>query len=710
MLHAPMRPVVVEALRGGRLPLWDPWEGAGQPLLASAFHVVLHPVSIATAVFSDSIDLLLVALVVAAALGTWTAARTLGASAAASAVAAFGYGLSGYLLGMTSNALYLAGAATLPWVAAGMRHAGASRSGWLAAAAAVAAAGLSGDPGALVAGGIIGLALAWERGGVAGLWRAGAGAVLGVAGAAIQLVPTWAYLGTTLRGTGLGGVKAEQWAFDVTRLHELISPGLFVGLPRSYRAPVFEAFGTAAESPFPWAPSVFLGAPLIVLAIAGARRSRAARVLAVLSLFFLWVSLGRQAGATQLLSNVPVWGALRFWEKMVAPLSLCIALAAAPGADGLGDQEAEPVVRWAVLASAAFLVLGVVALIAPSAPRTASELYRKRLGLGLCFAGVSLAILAIAIRLAAGSRAAMAAAIVFLQSTAAAPFALHYGVAQALRGRPPRLEAAAPGPRIITPLPFNFLVGSADGDAIDRGHALQYRNGWPATNVAARLDNAEAYTGFGSVRAGVVSGSGPMKWALLRRLGATHVVAPAPEDDDDRRTIQSAAGPGAQGPVIAEDGLQTWAIAHRPWASFAPAARAAEGVRAAARALGEELAAGRDSVVVEAPSAPPTSPGVVLSVNRRAERIEVEAESAGPALLVVNDAWAPGWTASIDGSPAEVLPADAMVRAVRWPAGRHHLVMGYEPPDVALGMAISGAAVVAALVGLLVQRRRRDGA
>jgi uncharacterized membrane protein YfhO len=78
----------------------------------------------------------------------------------------------------------------------------------------------------------------------------------------------------------------------------------------------------------------------------------------------------------------------------------------------------------------------------------------------------------------------------------------------------------------------------------------------------------------------------------------------------------------------------------------------------------------------------------------------VEAESGGPGLLVMNEAWAPGWKATIDGVPAAVLPADVMARAVAWPAGLHTLEMWYEAPGLRLGQWISALGALA-LAGLL---------
>jgi hypothetical protein len=703
-LHGPVRILVVEALRNGKLPLWNPWEGGGQPILEQAFHAALHPASVATACLSDSIDLFLTVLVMSAALGAWVAARASGAGAAAAAVAGFGYGLSGYVLGMTSNATYLTGAATMPWAVAGLTHAASSPTGWILAAAGVAAAALAGDPGALIAGLAIGLGLAAGRGGVL---RASAGAALGIAGGAVQLLPTLAYLPQTLRGAlGSHSSAGIQWPLDPARLPEIVSPGLFVGIPHSFRAPVFEAMGSPSDVPFPWAPSVFLGAPLLLLAVRGAQRDRSGRILLALAVFFLWVSMGRHAGATQILGAVPVWGALRFWEKMVAPLSLCVALAAALGVEDL--RGARP--RWTTMSGAALLAIGGLVALAPTPGSAAGGLYQARLAQGMVFAGASLLALAAAAAWDRRNREAGARAIVlvvFLQSIATAPFALHYGSASALREHPPPIDAQAPGPRVISPLVRNFEVGDGERDGIDRSHAREYRTGRPATNVRARIQNAEAYTGFGSARTAILAGAGELKWPLLRRFGATHVVAPEPDDEEDREAVRLATGPAPEDPVRAADGIAVWALAHRPWASFSSAARSTDGVRAAALALAEELRAGSEVDVMEWPSALPTGPGRVLSISRGADEVAIEAQSDGPALLVVNDAFAPGWVAEIDGSPTPILPSNVLARAIQWPPGRHRLVMRYEPPAVALGVATSAAAVAVAFGALLMQRRRR---
>jgi hypothetical protein len=49
--HHPMRQLITERLLSGELPLWDPYHGAGTPLLANPNNLVLHPISALFALF-----------------------------------------------------------------------------------------------------------------------------------------------------------------------------------------------------------------------------------------------------------------------------------------------------------------------------------------------------------------------------------------------------------------------------------------------------------------------------------------------------------------------------------------------------------------------------------------------------------------------------------------------------------------------------------
>ena len=87
----------------------------------------------------------------------------------------------------------------------------------------------------------------------------------------------------------------------------------------------------------------------------------------------------------------------------------------------------------------------------------------------------------------------------------------------------------------------------------------------------------------------------------------------------------------------------------------------------------------------------------------------MEAEAATDATLVVADAWWPGWEATIDGAPTTTFPADVLVRAVRFPAGRHVLEMRYRPPEVLTGLLLSALGLVAlAAWSALLHRAARE--
>ena len=64
------------------------------------------------------------------------------------------------------------------------------------------------------------------------------------------------------------------------------------------------------------------------------------------------------------------------------------------------------------------------------------------------------------------------------------------------------------------------------------------------------------------------------------------------------------------------------------------------------------------------------------------------------------------WTATVDGRPARVLPADSVVQAVEVPAGSHSIVLRYQDPWIGRGLAGSALAVGLLAVGAVALRRR----
>jgi hypothetical protein len=72
-----------------------------------------------------------------------------------------------------------------------------------------------------------------------------------------------------------------------------------------------------------------------------------------------------------------------------------------------------------------------------------------------------------------------------------------------------------------------------------------------------------------------------------------------------------------------------------------------------------------------------------------ANHLALEASSDRPALLVLSDAWYPGWEARLDGARVPIYIADVAFRGVFLPPGRHTLVMDFRPRILPWSFGIS---------------------
>jgi hypothetical protein len=81
--------------------------------------------------------------------------------------------------------------------------------------------------------------------------------------------------------------------------------------------------------------------------------------------------------------------------------------------------------------------------------------------------------------------------------------------------------------------------------------------------------------------------------------------------------------------------------------------------------------------------------------------VTIRAASDADGYMVLADTWYPGWRASIDGQPVEVLRANYAFRAVAFPAGEHIVEFRYEPETFRVGLWVSALSSILVAVGLV---------
>jgi hypothetical protein len=101
-------------------------------------------------------------------------------------------------------------------------------------------------------------------------------------------------------------------------------------------------------------------------------------------------------------------------------------------------------------------------------------------------------------------------------------------------------------------------------------------------------------------------------------------------------------------------------------------------------------------------AAPPVA-GRLTALERNHVVATVTAPADGAVLLA--EAYDPRWTATVDGQPAHVLPANGMFRAVLVGPGAHTVEMRYQAPGLLALAGVELAALILCVVLVLGERR-----
>lgn len=233
----PWRAYAFAELRAGRLPLWNPYNGGGAPLLANYQTAVLYPPNWLHLILPDlaAMNLLAVAHIVWAAAGVWCFTGRLGMPGFGRAVSALAFSLSGYLIARLGSFPTVAAAAWLPWLfwaADRTREGGAGR---VAGLALVAAMQLLAGHAQTTFYGLVGVAayIVWTGAHVQRrerwkMWaRVSGGLLLGVGLAAAQLLPTAELYARSARANGLHYDWTTNFSYTLERSLTLLAPNLY---------------------------------------------------------------------------------------------------------------------------------------------------------------------------------------------------------------------------------------------------------------------------------------------------------------------------------------------------------------------------------------------------------------------------------------------------------------------------------------------------
>jgi hypothetical protein len=185
----------------------------------------------------------------------------------------------------------------------------------------------------------------------------------------------------------------------------------------------------------------------------------------------------------------------------------------------------------------------------------------------------------------------------------------------------------------------------------------------------------------------------PAQMRLLRLGGVSHVVSL----HDERPEGLEPAGDFAE---MLMDPVRLWRVPDPlPRTLVVGGQRAAVTLDALSLLADGRVDPRRQVVLPEGPDAesPSDFQGASQVLEERPGFLKVEAVASHRGHLVIQDAYAPGWTARLDGSSVPLLRANGAFRAIALPPGRHEIECRYLPASLTWGVGLSFCLALATL-------------
>ncbi|WPB74105.1 YfhO family protein [Archangium violaceum] len=690
---------LLEALRSGELPLWNPYLRLGQPFAATLYSQVFYPPRLLTVLLAGpELGLTLQHLlhVVLAAVGTFLLLRHLRASRPGAMLGAAAFALSAPFADLSAQQNVVSAAAWTGLLLLASRRSALQPSSRRAAQVALVAglAFLAGSPETWLWQAPLALAVALAaRREVRTLVATGAGLAWGFVLGALVALPALEFARNSTRGAG----RTDQLEWSLSWPQLLSAAWPFAEHPRSRY--------WAGDDQF-FILVLFLGTLVCALALAGLGRSRRALPFGLGALVLTLLALGAHFPPAALVLQLPPFHLFRYPVKYFVGAAFCIAVLAAFGLDVL-SRRARRGRRSLVHVAAVVAALFAALLVGP--PVAKLPIFRSGVEAGLPWVVLALGAGALAFILPGagpgrGLRVRRTLAVVALVELGA------FHLLQGGTGSAP-LASLRRASRLAAAIP----PGYAGRVSVDLGSdELSEVSTTPSATAAPLPGEEGSYIAlsrdalvpnrFVEERLRVFEGYGapePLRIESLYESGARAAFDLAGVGYYVRR----GAPPYEDlAPVLALPGLPTLyrSDTAMPRAFVVHTARVASDAEAQAAFVAPSQPLRRAALLSE--GEPLEGPGCEGSTARVTEaglsRVEVALEACGPGYLLLSDSHYPGWEATLDGTPVPVLRANAVMRAVRVPPGAHSVRFDYRPLSFQLGALLSVLALGALALAL----------
>ena len=684
----------------GELPLWNPLNNCGVPLLAQWNTAVLYPPSLFYLVFplSWSLGVFNVAHLFLAGMGMYFLARRWTENSLAASVAGLVFafnGLSWHMLIWISN---LAAWAWMPWVVLAVEQAWL-KGGWRRIGLASLAGAMQ-----MLAGAPEIIFLTWAFLGV--MWVAqfflgsiARGRMLGrfvavllmVAGlSAAQLLPFMELLAHSHRDPNFGGA---DWAMPVFGLGSFLAP-----LFHSYAA----VYGVFVQHDQYWTSSYYLGAGVIALALVAAWRVRDRRVwlLAGATVLSLLMALGPNGYLYSGIKVVlPQLGLMRYPIKFVVMVVFTVPLLAAYAVKWCRTMPGDAVLERKTVTATTLVLLGLMGVIVwlawkyPMVRDDWAATWHNALGRAAFLILVPMTLLGLrrvsAFNLQIMLRLALLALLwldVYTHAPNLNPTVTRTVYAPGMIRQEMKLnpQAQVGEPRVMETLAamntmHSIALGKPAADYNCRRLAL-----FDNCNL---LDDVPKLDGFFSLflkesdqvlsQLYGADAQGIDLKGLKDFLGVSQISNPTNAMDWNPRDSFLPLVTAGQKPIFAESTNSLLAVTRT---NFEP----------------------RELVYLP-PEVKPfitvtqKAEAKILPLQYSANRLRLEVEAGAPAMVVVAQAFYEPWHAYVDGKPTKLFRANHAFQALEVPAGRHEVNLVYEDRIFEVGAVISLATLL--LVG-----------